>query len=251
MAMNAGDAAAMCRAARSAGRRLQIGFQWRFSPAAQFIRKAYDAGDLGRILYVRCQALRRRGIPSWGVFGRKEIQGGGPMIDIGVHILEMAHYMMGKPAPVSATGSCYTYLGDRKPEVASPWGDWDYKTYTVEDLAVGMIRFATGATLVIESSFAAHIEKDVWNVSLMGDKGGAVLDPPMLFKDGVGHMLNLSPGFLPKTDAFQQKLQHFIDCIRTGCASEAPGEDGLLVQQMLDAIYRSAESGCTVDIPRT
>ena len=248
MAMNARDAERMCRAARRSRRLLMIAFQWRFSPTAQMIRRAVDAGELGNILYVRCQALRRRGIPSWGVFGRKEIQGGGPMIDIGVHILEMAHYMMGKPAPVSATGSCYTYLGNRKPAAMAPWGNWDHKTYTVEDLAVGLLKFKTGATLLIESSFAAHIEKDVWNVQLMGDKGGAVLDPPMLFKDDLGYMFNLTPSYTGNEDPFQHKIQHFIDCVRTGVTCQAPGEDGLAVQKMLDGIYRSAARGRTVAI---
>jgi predicted dehydrogenase len=176
------------------------------------------------------------------VFGRKELQGGGPMIDIGVHILEMAHYVMGAPEPVSADGSCYTYLGNRKPEALAPWGNWDYKTYTVEDLAVGLLRFANGATLVIESSFAAHIEKDVWNVSVMGEKGGATFDPPMLHHDEMGYMFNLAPSFTGNQDPFEAKIRHFLDCLRTGCPCQAPGEDGWMVQKMLDGIYRSAET---------
>jgi predicted dehydrogenase len=243
MAMNAAEAARMCAAAKKARKLLMIGFQWRFHPVARMIRQAVDSGQLGKILYVRCQALRRRGIPSWGVFGRKELQGGGPMIDIGVHILEMAHYMMGAPAPASADGSCYTYLGNRKPAALAPWGPWDWKTYTVEDLAVGLLRFANGATLVIESSFAAHIEKDVWNVALMGDKGGAVFDPPMLFRDEGGYMLNVAPAFAGNEDPFLAKIQHFIACLRDGATCVAPGEDGWMVQKMLDGVYRSAATG--------
>jgi predicted dehydrogenase len=240
MAMNAKHAEAMCKAAEKHRRLLMIGFQWRFSPAAQMLRKAVEAGEFGRILYVRCQALRRRGIPSWGVFGRKDLQGGGPMIDIGVHILEMAHYIIGKPAPVAADGSCFTYLGDKKPAAMSSWGPWDHKTYTVEDLAVGMLRFKEGATLVIESSFAAHIEKDVWNITIMGEKGGATLDPLMLFKDENGYMVNVTPSFIGNQDGFLYKVQHFINCVATGCACEAPGRDGLAVQKMLDGIYASS-----------
>ena len=243
MAMNAADADKMCQAARKADQLLMIGFQWRFHPTAQMIRRAVDAGELGKILYVRCQALRRRGIPSWGVFGQKDIQGGGPMIDIGVHILEMAHYMMGRPKPVSADGACYTYIGDKKPQAKAPWGQWDHKTYTVEDLAVGMLRFDSGAVLVIESSFAAHIEKDVWNVSLMGEKGGAAFDPPMLFRDELGYMFNMAPAFTGNEDAFLYKLQHFVNCVTKGEKCDAPGEDGLLVQKMLDAVYASADTG--------
>lgn len=248
MAMHARDAAAMCAAARKARRLLMIGFQWRFTPAAQFMRQAIQRGDLGKILYVRCQALRRRGIPSWGVFGRKDIQGGGPMIDIGVHILEMAHYVMGRPKPIAADGSCYTYLGDKKPAAKCAWGAWDHKTYTVEDLAVGFLRFETGASLVIESSFAAHIEKDVWNVQIMGEKGGALLDPPTIFKDDLGYMFNSTPAYLGDGDSFQYKLQHFIDCIASGVACDAPGEDGLVVQKMLDSIYASSTAGKSVPI---
>lgn len=240
MAMNAREAQAMVNAARKAKRLLQIGFQWRFTPAAQLLRKRVASGSFGDILYVRCQALRRRGIPSWGVFGRKDLQGGGPMIDIGVHILEMAHFIIGAPKPVSASAACYTYLGDKKPEALCGWGAWDYKNYTVEDLAVGFVRFANGGSLAIESSFAAHIEKDVFTIQIMGSKGGATFDPLQIFTDEQGYMLNLAPAFAGNGDGFDYKMRHFVECVRDGRKCEAPGEDGLAVQRMLDAIYKSA-----------
>lgn len=240
MAMNAGEAQAMVAAARKAKRLLQIGFQWRFTPAAQLLRRRVASGSFGDILYVRCQALRRRGIPSWGVFGRKDLQGGGPMIDIGVHILEMAHFIIGAPKPVSASAACHTYLGNKKPEALCGWGAWDHKTYTVEDLAVGFVRFATGGSLVIESSFAAHIEKDIFTLQIMGTRGGATFDPLQIFSDDQGYMLTSTPAFVGSQDAFEYKMRHFVECARDGKKCEAPGEDGLAVQRMLDAIYRSA-----------
>ena len=85
--------------------------------------------------------------------------------------------VMGSPKPVAASGNTWTYMGNKPSEVASMWPNWDYKTYTVEDLAIGQIRFENGALLHIEASFAAHIEKDVWNFNLMGEKGGANWDP--------------------------------------------------------------------------
>ena len=91
MAMNAGEAQRMVDAARRNGKELIVGFQHRFDPKTKLIRDQIANDSFGKILYVRAQALRRRGIPNWGVFGRKELQGGGPMIDIGVHILETAH----------------------------------------------------------------------------------------------------------------------------------------------------------------
>lgn len=241
LAMNATEGAQMVAAAKASKKLLQIAFQWRFSPAAQFLRKQVQSGKLGDILYVRCQALRRRGIPNWGVFGRKDLQGGGPMIDIGVHILEVAHYVMGAPTPVAARGACHTYLGNKKSEALTAWDNWDYKTYTVEDLATGYISFKNGASLVIESSFAAHIEKDVFSFQIMGTKGGANFDPVQVYTDDNGYMTNVQPAFLGNWDMFEYKMKHFVECIRDGKKCDATGEDGLQVQKMLDAIYASSE----------
>jgi predicted dehydrogenase len=195
--------------------------------------------------------LRRRGIPNWGVFGRKEEQGGGPMIDIGVHVIEMAHYVMGAPKPVAASGNTWTYLGDKPSDTVCPWPNWDWKTYTVEDLAIGQIRFENGAIMQIEASFCAHIEKNIWNFQMMGTKGGASWDPAAIYSDVHGTMMNSSPGFLPKADfgdLFVSKLRNFV----TGCLNdtplEAPGEAGLAVQKILDGVYRSAEAGTEVTI---
>ena len=102
----------MLTASRDLGRKLVIGFQYRFNPRTQFLRAATDDGQFGKILYTRVKALRRRGIPNWGVFGQNELQGGGPLIDIGVHVLEMAHYTMGSPEPVSASADMVTYIGN-------------------------------------------------------------------------------------------------------------------------------------------
>ena len=248
MAMNAKEAKAMVDAAKKAKKILVIGFQFRYHPHAQVIKRAIDDGRIGKVLYCRCQALRRRGIPSWGVFGQKKLQGGGPMIDIGVHILEVADYLMGTPEAVAASGNCYTYIGNRKPDTMCSWGPWDYKTYTVEDLAVGLIRFANGSTLVIEASFAAHLEKDVFSFTLMGERGGATFEPPQLFTDMSGTMFNLAAPVVPKSDMFELKMRDWVESIRTGKKPIAPGEHGLIVQKMLDGIYRSAEVGREVPI---
>ena len=248
MAMNAKQGRKMLDAARRNKKKLIVGFQHRFEPRTRMIRDQIVAGEFGKILYVRAQALRRRGIPSWGVFGQKKLQGGGPMIDIGVHILEMAHYLIGSPEPISATGSTFTYLGNKPMEALAPWGAWDYKTYTVEDLAVGMIRFDTGAVLTVESSFAAHIEKDIWNVTIMGEKGGANWESSQIFTDHGGYMTNSTATVVGQWDHFEYKMQHFVEVCRDGRANEVPGEHGLMVQKMLDGIYASAEQGREVRI---
>jgi predicted dehydrogenase len=241
MAMNAKEAQQMIDAAKKAGTQLIVGFQHRFDPRTKLIRDQIAADSFGKILYVRAQALRRRGIPNWGVFGRKELQGGGPMIDIGVHILETSHYMLGSPKPVAITGGAWTYMGNKPSQVAAPWPNWDYKTYNVEDLAVAMIRFDSGAILTIESSFIAHIEKDIFNATLMGEKGGATWDTSHIFTDHNNYMMNMTPGFLGTWDIFEYKMKHFVEVCQGTRENEAPGEHGLMVQKILDGVYLSAE----------
>ena len=252
MAMTPAECEKMIAAAKKAKKKLGIGFQYRYHPNTQFLKRARDNGEFGDIMFVKCQALRRRGIPNWGVFGQKKLQGGGPMIDIGVHILEMAHYFMGSPKPVAASGNTWTYMGNKPSKVVSPWPNWDYKTYTVEDLAIGQIRFENGALLQVEASFIAHIEKDVWNFSVMGTKGGGQWDPPMLFADHHDTMINSSPFYVGNQTSFDHlfliKLRNWVDgCVRN-TPLEAPGEAGLAVQKMLDGVYRSAAAGKEVTI---
>jgi predicted dehydrogenase len=136
MAMNPAECQQMIDAAKANDRKLAVGFQYRYHPVCEMFTRAKAAGDIGDIMFVKCQALRRRGIPNWGVFGQKELQGGGPMIDIGVHIIESAHYCIGEPRPIAASGNIWTYIGDKPSEVESMWPGWDWKTFTVEDLAI-------------------------------------------------------------------------------------------------------------------
>ena len=251
MAMTPKESQKMIDAAKRNKKKLAVGFQYRFHPTTRFLAQARDEGEFGKVMFVKCEALRRRGIPNWGVFGQKDKQGGGPMIDIGVHVIEMAHYVMGSPKPIAASGSTWTYHGNKPSAIASQWPNWDHKTYTVEDLAIGQIRFDNGAILQIEASFVAHIEKDIWNFTLMGEKGGCTWDPPAVFTDRAGHMINYTPSFTGEGsfDAlFGYKLRNFVDACLYNKPLLAPGEAGLAVQKILDGVYRSAEAGKEVKI---
>ncbi|MBA2480834.1 MAG: Gfo/Idh/MocA family oxidoreductase [Planctomycetes bacterium] len=242
MAMNAKEGQLMIDAAKKAKKHLVVGFQYRFDGKTAVIKRQIDDGVFGKILYVRCQALRRRGIPNWGVFGRKDLQGGGPMIDIGVHVMEMAHYTMGSPKPITASGNVWTYLGNKPMEALTGWANWDHKTYTVEDLAIGQIRFDNGALLSIEASFAAHIEKDMFTFTVMGEKGGACWDPCAIYKDEHGYMFNETPHYIGGGDQWEHKMRHFVEVCRDGKPNLSSGEAGLMVQKMLDGVYASAEA---------
>ncbi len=253
MAMDPGECEKMLLAARKAGKLLAVGFQIRYTPTVQMCRRALEAGLLGDILYVKIHAMRRRGVPNWGVFGQKELQGGGPMIDIGVHQIESAHYAMGEPRPVAAAGMTWTYLGNKPSQVVSKWPGWDTENYTVEDLCVGQVRFDTGALMLIESAFCSHIEEDTAYWELLGTKGGFNSQTGTLYHDQAGTMLNSTAGYLPPhpwpTD-FVSKLRDFFDAIRKGTPLHASGEEGLAVQKIIDGLYRSAaDKGKEVRIP--
>ncbi|MDD4817009.1 MAG: Gfo/Idh/MocA family oxidoreductase [Victivallaceae bacterium] len=251
MAMNPAECEKMIAAAKKNNVKLAVGFQNRYHDNTSFLTRARDKGTFGDIMFVKCRALRRRGIPNWGVFGQKALQGGGPMIDIGVHVLESAHFFMGEPKPVAASGNVWTYFGDKKSDTVSPWPNWDYKTYTVEDLAIGQIRFENGAILQIEASFVAHIEQDVFTWEVMGTKAGASWMPPKIYQDMAGTMVNIVPNYLPEaswTVNFVRKLTNWVNGCLKGSELTAPGEEGLAVQKMLDGIYRSAAEGREVEI---
>ena len=251
MAMSVDECKKMVAAAKQGGVKLSVGFQQRYRPAFKSLVEARDNGAFGDILFMKVRRLRRRGIPNWGVFGRKELQGGGPLIDIGVHFIECAYEFMGRPKPVAATGNTWSYLGNRKSEtlVRCPWPGWDWKTYTVEDLAIGQVRFENGALMQIETSFAAHIEEnDVAGFWAMGTKGGCEFPSGKIFTDQNHTMVNITPAFLdPAGDEwdnlFATKLGNWVDGCLKGTPLGATGDDGLNVQRILNGLYDSAAAG--------
>jgi predicted dehydrogenase len=253
MAMNPAECEKMIQAAKKSKVKLSVGFQHRYRPGMQALLEARDNGVFGDILFVKVQALRRRGIPNWGVFGQKEKQGGGPMIDIGVHMIEAAYEFMGCPKPVAASANCWTYMGNKKEatDVRCPWPGWDWKTYTVEDLAIGQIRFANGAIMQIESSFAAHVPEEKHCFSAIGTRAGCKWPDPVVYTDQNNTMVDITPHYLGDDgwDAmFTAKLKDWASGCLKGTELSASGEDGLNVQKILDGVYRSAAAGKEVAI---
>lgn len=243
-AMNAAEVEAMAAAARQAGRVLTFGFHHRFNPNVQAAKRFVDGGELGEIYNGRVTAIRRRGIPSWGVFTNKELQGGGPLIDIGVHMLDSALWLMGYPEPDKVFGVTHTRLGTRKPG-AAPWGPWDYQNYQVEDMATALIRFRNGATLLLETCFIANIEPmDEMNVRLQGTEGGLNLYPFKVFKEMHGTLVDLTAAWLPQNvKAHHEEIAHFVRVVRGEAEPVCQVHEALILQRIVDAIYRSAETG--------
>ncbi len=253
LARNAQEAREMVQSARRANRILQVALQWRFTGIGQFLHKyIQEEGNLGDIYYARAHALRRRGIPGWGVFIDKEKQGGGPLIDIGVHILDATLWLMGYPKPVSAFGATYAKFGHR-PDVVGLMGQWDHTRFTVEDFAVGLIRLENGATVTLESSFCANIGEDEFNTLILGDKGGVFANPigspsVRIFTEHNRTLYNVEPANIPNVNSYHAEVEHFIDAIQNNKPSPVPGEHGFYLNAIMDAIYESSETGREVVI---
>lgn len=251
-AKTAAEAVQMEQAAKEAGKHLFYGFQQRFNTETEILKKAVASGDLGDIYHVSVQALRRRGIPGWGSFIDKELQGGGPLIDVGVHMLDLAVYLTDFPRAVEVSAVTHAHFG--KKEGVGLLGDWDRERFSVEDFACGMIRFENGMSLLIETSYAANTaEEEALNVKLYGNKGGAELSPLKLYGEKYGALLDTTPVFLDKMrdkDSFECQAGHILDVLEGKADPVNLPEQGTYIQQLLEALYLSAEKGKAVAVHR-
>lgn len=248
IALNAAEGQKMVDAGKASGKLFMMGFNNRFRGDTQVLKGMIDRGELGDIYYAKTGWLRRRGIPGFGGwFTTKSMSGGGPLIDLGVHVLDLALYLMGNPKPVGAIGSSYAVFGPNQPgkqqfAAADPRG-----TYDVEDLATGFVKFANGATVFVEASWASNVETERIYTSLMGTKGGADLGPLRVYTEKDGVQVDIVPQ-CPNINGHNAEVLHFLDCIVNGKQPLATGEHGLDVIKILDAIYESAETGQMVKI---
>ncbi len=247
IARNADEGAKMVEAARKTGKKLMVAQNVRFDAGNQCLKRFIDAGDLGEIYFGRVWALRRRGVPSWGVFTNKEKQGGGPLIDIGVHVLDLTLFLMGHPKPVTCSGQAFTKIGNT-PGHVGVWGPWDWQNYTVEDYAAGFVRLDNGASLVIESSFAANLGDEKMSASLMGTRGGADTSPLRIYGEQHGALIDITPVHLPSWSSYEAEVRGFYDAIRDDTEPPVTGEQALDVMKILDAIYTSSEQDREVAI---
>ena len=173
MAKTAEEARAMIEASEKTGKKLTIGYQNRFRKDSQFLHAACADGELGEIYNAKAHAIRRRAVPTWGVFLDEEAQGGGPLIDIGTHALDLTLWMMDNYKPKYVVGKTYHKLSDKE-NAANAFGSWDPKEFTVEDSAFGFIVMENGATIYLESSWALNsLDVKEAKTTLHGTKAGA------------------------------------------------------------------------------
>ncbi|MBS4206019.1 Gfo/Idh/MocA family protein [Lederbergia citrea] len=237
-------------AVKRSGKTLQVGFVRRYASNTQIIKQFIDQKELGEIYYAKATCIRRLGNPG-GWFSDKERSGGGPLIDLGVHVIDVLWYLMGRPKVKSISGNTYSQLGNRKNIKNLSFyqaADYDPDKNTVEDMANAMIRFEGGASLLVDVSFTLHAKKDEIAVKLYGTKGGAELEPELsIITEKHDTILNITPQVDSLTfdfvQGFQAEIDHFIDTCLGEKETRSPVQDGVEMTKILCGIYESAEKG--------
>ncbi|WEG19232.1 Gfo/Idh/MocA family oxidoreductase (plasmid) [Alkalihalophilus pseudofirmus] len=227
---------------------LQVGFVRRFATNTKVLKSFIDKGALGEIYYAKATYLRRLGNPG-GWFADKERSGGGPLMDLGIHIIDLCWYLMGRPKVKSISGTTYNHLGNRgNVENLSFYkaAEYEKEKNTVEDMANALITFENGSSLMADVSFTLHAKKDETQVKLFGTKGGAELEPELVMMSEENNtILNIHPQIDHLTfdfsNAFQNEIDSFVTSCLTGMEPIAPVEDGIEVMKIITSIYESSE----------
>jgi len=252
IALHAAQADAMVQAARTADRVLDVAFNHRQRGDIQELKAVIDAGRLGRPYYAKAWWLRRTGIPTLGSwFTRAELAGGGPLVDIGVHVLDYSLFLLGNPDVVAVSASTYDLLASAgfgsSPDSAKT-GATDAKTFDVEDLASVFMRLAGGGTLLVEASWAAHRrDGDEFGITLYGTDAGAELivddyapkGSLQVFTDDGGTPIATRVPVKPGR-GHKAVIEQFVDKIRSGRWREHDGSNAAALARIVDACYRSA-----------
>jgi predicted dehydrogenase len=241
MTICAADGEAMIAAGKKAGKLLMIAQSCRYLPSAQAAKRASKA--IGDIYWARASLLRPRGVPAWGAFTLKEMSAGGPIYDLGVHILDWCLWMMEFPKPVTVSAALYLEIANKKSIMQH-----DPKRYTVpEELAMALIRFENGAVCTLETSWAVNAPEGTFSCFLSGKKGGIDWnwDSLTLVREEFGMLTNAKPQVIPEAGraSHSEEVYDFVDAILKGKPSPVPGEQAIVTQRILDAIYASAEGG--------
>lgn len=260
MAKNSKEGRAMLEASKKTGKKLTIGYQNRFRKDSKFLYETCKDDELGEIYLGKAKAIRRRAVPTWGVFLDEEAQGGGPLIDIGTHALDLTLWMMDNYDPKYVVGNTYHKLSQTK-NAANAWGPWDPEKFTVEDSAFGFITMENGATIILESSWALNsLNTGEAKTSLCGTKGGADMEDGLringeqrgslydkkiqLDADGVDFYDGKGD------DPAYEEAKSWIECILEDKEPVVKPEQALVVTEILEAIYESAKNGEPVMIKK-
>ncbi|EOS57137.1 MULTISPECIES: Gfo/Idh/MocA family protein [Paenibacillus] len=253
MAKTAEEARSMIEASKRTGKKLTIGYQNRFRTDSRYLHQVCEEGGLGEIYFAKAHAIRRRAVPTWGVFLDEEAQGGGPLIDIGTHALDLTLWMMNNYKPKYVVGKTYHKLSQTK-NAANAWGPWDPEKFTVEDSAFGFVVMENGATIFLESSWALNsLDVKEAKTTLCGTKAGADMNNGLTI-NGEDHSLlyekkiELQTGGVAFYDGAGERpevleAQSWIQAILNDTEPVVKPEEALVVTEILEAIYKSSKTG--------
>jgi predicted dehydrogenase len=244
------EALAVEQAVKESGKTLQVGFVRRYASNTRIVKSFIDNGELGPIYYAKASCIRKLGNPG-GWFADKERSGGGPLIDIGVHVIDLCWYLMGRPKVKSISGNTYNRLGNRsniKNLKFYKAADYDAELNSVEDMANALIRFDNGASLLVDVSFTLHAKQDELTVKLYGEKGGVELEPELtLIMEKYDTILNATPQIdhlsFEFVQGFQDEIDYFIEVSQGSKTTLSPVQDGVEMMKILCGVYESAAQG--------
>ena len=252
MAKTAAEARRMVEAAERTGKKLCIGYQNRYRPDSRLLKKAVERGDLGDIYYAKAHAVRRRAVPTWGVFLNEYEQGGGPLIDIGTHALDLTLWTMNNYEPKSVMGTVFHKMADQT-DTGNAWGDWDPKTFTVEDSAFGYITMKNGALILLEASWALNtLDVKEARTTLCGTLGGADMEDGLrINKADLGVLTTIKPAQGKGVDFYDNaalspaelEASLWLDALLNDTDVMVKPRQALVVTEILEAIYESARTG--------
>lgn len=250
-AVSVAEAQRMKKAAEESGKLLMVIRNNRFISQTQYLKQYIDDGNFGKIYAGRCGWQRRRGIPGkGGWFTTKEQSGGGPLIDLGVHMIDATMWLMGNPKPVAVSGNTYCEFAnnDVAESVDSAFGEKkEGGTFDVEDLAMGYIRFENGACLQIEFSWASNVQRDDKFFELRGTKAGASYhwtdNQLRIFTEQYGKTMDIVPNLPNNGHGHFLNIKNFADALNGVAEPLYTPEQGLNMIKILQAIYESARTG--------
>jgi predicted dehydrogenase len=258
LATSVAEGEAIAKAAARTDRVLMVTFNYRFRSDSQILKRHVEAGNLDEIYFARAGWLRHQGIPTGanGWFTDKARSGGGCLIDLGVHMLDLALWLMGNPRVLSVNAATYAALGPRGRGLF-PGRRFAGRiaTFDVEDFVAALLRLEIGATLILEVSWAGYTQRgDRFFVHLWGKEGGAELnvlnytdqDTLSFHTDLQGTRADISPQTWGKSEKSVQG--EFVRAICQGHALSPTVEEGLQVLRIIEAIYRSAAEGCEIKL---
>jgi predicted dehydrogenase len=246
LATTAEEVRSLREASRRTGRLLMTAQHFRFKPSSRQIKALIDGGFLGEIYYTRAQFLRRRLLPPAATFIEHRLSGGGPVFDIGVHVLDLACWFLGSIEPVGVSALVDTRLAQRD-DLGGQWGDWDRQRFDVEDFAAGFVRFANGTALTLETSWLAfQPERESMRLQCFGTRGGVLWPDGVLVGETNRAPWTLHLEATAPDHAYAEEILQFATAVRDGLPSPVTVEESLRVVRILEGFYQSARLGTEV-----